>query len=630
MVWAKKSFMLAWVDHDARGVADLGPRTRSRSRGRSRTSCAARCRARCGSCPRSARSTCTTLPRWPSGSSTICTRSAGIPTGDRVNPVISFRSKSFENTTRPLATGPWPAAEGGTGAPASDAAPPSGAVPLGRPASPRRAGRISATPRARRRTAGAGAARSATRAAAAAARGPGGAARLTRRATRATGSSSGVPAFGPSTGQNQHAQPELYLVEMSHHARSSSGDAAGGAPANKGPGWQGRAGQPGRRPARGALRIARRGPRGDTAAWLRRSSWSGCAGWGGPSPSTSRGLAGRWSARGGPGRPSRRSRPRWTGLAVRAWPLVCDLRDRATLGALVDRPGVDLVVAAQTAGGRFGNKALIEIEAAELASGLEAYVGGTWNLLQVVGRKLLEQQRGTFLQIGTSSGVRTKEGFAALGAAQHGLRALVQVAAREWRSHRVHVAYLPIDAAIETPAAAAWVAKELGRNRAVPPQRRSPAPASTCIARIPGPGPTSSPCAPSPPSGPPPPDRPVRGPGVRRAFPEHGPQHPGQRVRQGQSASVAHRAVGPERILGRPELAAACRRSGRSNRRQEPGVHVPAGQGARDNHGRGPEPGGRELHAPGSRGGELDVESGSGRGRPARRTPRPARREGPR
>ncbi len=149
--------------------------------------------------------------------------------------------------------------------------------------------------------------------------------------------------------------------------------------------------------------------------------------------------------------------------------LVCDLRDRATLGALVDRPGVDLVVAAQTAGGRFGNKALIEIDEAELARSLEAYVRGTWNLLQVVGRKLLEQQRGTFLQIGTSSGVRTKEGFAALGAAQHGLRALVQVAAREWRSHRVHVAYLPIDAAIETPAAAAWVAK-MGRDRAVPPE----------------------------------------------------------------------------------------------------------------------------------------------------------------
>ena len=47
--------------------------------------------------------------------------------------------------------------------------------------------------------------------------------------------------------------------------------------------------------------------------------------------------------------------------------------------------------------------------------------------------------------------MRTKEGFAALGATHHGLRALVQVAAREWRARGVHVAYLPIDGAIIDP-----------------------------------------------------------------------------------------------------------------------------------------------------------------------------------
>jgi NAD(P)-dependent dehydrogenase (short-subunit alcohol dehydrogenase family) len=152
------------------------------------------------------------------------------------------------------------------------------------------------------------------------------------------------------------------------------------------------------------------------------------------------------------------------GMAV-----VCDLLDRGSLAALVDRPAVDLVVAAQTAGGRFGSKPLIEIADGELVVALDAYVRGTWNLLKTAGPKLLEQRRGTFLQIGTSSGVRTKEGFAALGAAQHGLRALVQVAAREWRSQLVHVAYLPIDAAIESDATAAWIAK-MGRERAVPPE----------------------------------------------------------------------------------------------------------------------------------------------------------------
>jgi NAD(P)-dependent dehydrogenase (short-subunit alcohol dehydrogenase family) len=61
---------------------------------------------------------------------------------------------------------------------------------------------------------------------------------------------------------------------------------------------------------------------------------------------------------------------------------------------------------------------------------------------------MLDRGRGTFLQIGTSSGVRTREGFAALGAAQHALRALVQVAAREWRASGVHVAYVPVDGPI--------------------------------------------------------------------------------------------------------------------------------------------------------------------------------------
>ena len=76
---------------------------------------------------------------------------------------------------------------------------------------------------------------------------------------------------------------------------------------------------------------------------------------------------------------------------------------------------------------------------------------------------MLARGRGTFLQIGTSSGVRTKEGFAALGAAQHALRALVQVAAREWRARGVHVAYLPIDGPIasERTRAAGFAAERL-------------------------------------------------------------------------------------------------------------------------------------------------------------------------
>jgi NAD(P)-dependent dehydrogenase (short-subunit alcohol dehydrogenase family) len=127
--------------------------------------------------------------------------------------------------------------------------------------------------------------------------------------------------------------------------------------------------------------------------------------------------------------------------------VVCDLLRPETLAPLRSE-SLDLVVAAQTSGGRFGSLPFLEIPDEELGQVLNAYVQGTWNLLKAVGPTLLTRGRGTFVQMGTSSGIRTREGFAALGAAQHGLRALVQVAAREWRPRGVHVAYLPIDGPI--------------------------------------------------------------------------------------------------------------------------------------------------------------------------------------
>lgn len=143
-------------------------------------------------------------------------------------------------------------------------------------------------------------------------------------------------------------------------------------------------------------------------------------------------------------------------------PVVCDLQRPETLARLGEEPP-DLVIAAQTMGGRFGALPLLDIPAAELAQSLAAYPEATWNLLRAVGPGMLGRGRGTFLQIGTSSGVRTKEGFAALGAAQHALRALVQVAAREWRARGVHVAYLPVDGPIasERTRAAGFPAERL-------------------------------------------------------------------------------------------------------------------------------------------------------------------------
>lgn len=149
-------------------------------------------------------------------------------------------------------------------------------------------------------------------------------------------------------------------------------------------------------------------------------------------------------------------------------PVVCDLTDAASLAAMVaGLERIDLCISAQTAGGRFGAKPLVDIDDQELDRSLNVYLKGTWNLLKAVGPRMLAQGQGTFLQIGTSSGVRTKDGFAALGATHHGLRALVQVAAREWRGQGVHVAYVPIDGAIASERTAAWIART-GPGRAIP------------------------------------------------------------------------------------------------------------------------------------------------------------------
>jgi NAD(P)-dependent dehydrogenase (short-subunit alcohol dehydrogenase family) len=150
--------------------------------------------------------------------------------------------------------------------------------------------------------------------------------------------------------------------------------------------------------------------------------------------------------------------------------VVCDLAKPESLRAVVQaETRIDLCIAAQTAGGRFGALPLVELPEDELRRGFDGYLNATWNLLRAVGPHMLERGAGTFIQVGTSSGVRTKSGYSALGAVQHGLRAMLQVAAKEWREKGVHVVYLPIDGAIESDRTGSWIEKN-GLSRAIPQQ----------------------------------------------------------------------------------------------------------------------------------------------------------------
>ena len=102
-----------------------------------------------------------------------------------------------------------------------------------------------------------------------------------------------------------------------------------------------------------------------------------------------------------PGRPGMKNRPETihdtaelvTARGGRGIPVPCDLTDPSSLAALTaGGRRIDLCVAAQTAGVRFGARPLLEIDGEELDRGYQAYVRGTWNLLQAVGPRLLEQQ----------------------------------------------------------------------------------------------------------------------------------------------------------------------------------------------------------------------------------------------
>lgn len=158
---------------------------------------------------------------------------------------------------------------------------------------------------------------------------------------------------------------------------------------------------------------------------------------------------------------------RVTALGGLGVPVVCDVTVPSSLAPLAGE-AIDLCVLAQTSGVRFGSRPFIDIDREELDRAFHAMIGGSWNVLKAVGPKMLAAQRGTVLQIGTSSGVRSKEGFAGSGAVHAGLRSLIQVVAKEWRAGGVHVAYLPIDGQIESEDARAWLEKH-GTDRALPP-----------------------------------------------------------------------------------------------------------------------------------------------------------------
>lgn len=152
---------------------------------------------------------------------------------------------------------------------------------------------------------------------------------------------------------------------------------------------------------------------------------------------------------------------------------VADLGSPPSLAALCDaawaRFGrVDLCVSAQTSGVPFAPRPLTELPPDFLARALAAYPQAALHLLQAVAPRMAAAGRGTFVQIGTGSGLRPRDGFGLQGTAQAALHALLSVAAQELKPLGVHAAYLAVAGQIESARARGYVERH-GLARTLPP-----------------------------------------------------------------------------------------------------------------------------------------------------------------
>jgi NAD(P)-dependent dehydrogenase (short-subunit alcohol dehydrogenase family) len=119
---------------------------------------------------------------------------------------------------------------------------------------------------------------------------------------------------------------------------------------------------------------------------------------------------------------------------------------------------LDLVVNAITNGPRAGS--IVELPSDAFDSYLQRLLPAIFNVLRVGSRILVEQGRGTLVQLTGGSARRGMPQRAPWAATAFATRALTQSIAGELRTRNVHVALLVVDAVIESEKTAAWIEGE--------------------------------------------------------------------------------------------------------------------------------------------------------------------------
>ncbi len=116
---------------------------------------------------------------------------------------------------------------------------------------------------------------------------------------------------------------------------------------------------------------------------------------------------------------------------------------------------IDLVVDAITNGPRTGS--IVELAPDAFDSYLQRLLPAIFNVLRVGSRVLVEQGRGTLVQLTGGSARRGMPQRGPWAATAFATRALTQSIAGELRARNVHVALLVVDAVIESEKTAEWI-----------------------------------------------------------------------------------------------------------------------------------------------------------------------------
>jgi NADP-dependent 3-hydroxy acid dehydrogenase YdfG len=129
--------------------------------------------------------------------------------------------------------------------------------------------------------------------------------------------------------------------------------------------------------------------------------------------------------------------------------IVCDVTDAAALEKAVARVGAPKVVVHNAVGGAFGT--FRDIEPAVLQRNFDINVMALLHLARLTTPAMVEAGEGALVVTGNTSALRGRANFAGFAPTKAAQRILAESMARDLGPKGVHVAYLVIDAVIDTP-----------------------------------------------------------------------------------------------------------------------------------------------------------------------------------